>query len=317
MRYILGDLLPLSLVALAAFFLCLGAFKKVDLAQWKQDRNIKKQKETVEIIRTITISLTIAAIPILLAAYNNQKTHGFFGLSNYAGEALYDGWIYFGDASNLQFSDQDSEAVKIINEAISQYPIEITDKNNIPTGWEIYPSLLKAGYSGDKAMDIFSQATFDSIQNDWHITQKVILRKISGALKPEVFHFQTLPLPGETLSLGPVKATYYDGETLSLPLLINIQRQINTYWTKTFYPKTYPFIVDIFLLALLFSFSQKPSKLWLPFLAVTITRIFIPAVMALSVWRYTLAGLIPLEIMTITWLYFLYSGITKTTSPAR
>lgn len=38
------------------------------------------------------------------------------------------------------------------------------------------------------------------------------------------------------------------------------------------------------------------------------TRIFIPNIMGLSHWRYTLAGLMPLQILAIDWLAVLIKG---------
>ena len=54
------------------------------------------------------LAVLIAGLPLLAWSVHNQKTYGFFGISDYAGEILYDGWIYYGESSRLAITSQDS-----------------------------------------------------------------------------------------------------------------------------------------------------------------------------------------------------------------
>ncbi|MBT3337718.1 MAG: hypothetical protein HN855_12940 [Anaerolineae bacterium] len=300
----------ITLFAIGGFFLFWEAIKSFDPQSWKNKKTLKKQSKMLNLLSATVVSFLIAILPILLAASHNQKVHGFFGLSNYAGAVFYDGWIYYGDASRLNFSNQNSEAIQTINKAIEIYPVIATDNSNVPTSLELYPNLLKAGYSTKEIMDLYTQAVFDSITNDWELTFRFLELKFNDALKPEVTHLKTFALPGEALDPGTVKETYFDLERLSIPLIINIQRKINAY-LPTFYATIYPHIVWFLVIALFFALYRKPSNLWLAFFVITSTRILIPTIMSASLWRFTLAGLIPLQISAVAWLFILARGIQK------
>ncbi|MCF6278003.1 MAG: hypothetical protein L3J16_04540, partial [Anaerolineales bacterium] len=264
-------------------------------------------KNMMHLLGKTGLSLLLALMPIFLSAAHNQKLHGFFGLSNYAGAVFYDGWIYFGDASHLDFSNQKSEAIQIINKSIEQYPIVATDRNNVPTSLEIYPSLIKSGYSSQQIMELYTQAVIDSITNNRRLTFKLLAIKIKDGLSPFITHLQTLPLPDETLNSGSVKNDFYDSETLSIPFLIDIQRKINAV-LPVFYFEIYPYIVWFMVISTFFALYRKPSNLWIAFFTITVTRIFIPIIMGASLWRFALAGLVPLQILAVAWVLILWQG---------
>ena len=47
------------------------------------------------------LAVLIAAVPLLAWSAHNARVYGFFGISDYGGEILYDGWIYYGESSRL------------------------------------------------------------------------------------------------------------------------------------------------------------------------------------------------------------------------
>jgi hypothetical protein len=300
----------MTLLPIGLFFILWEAIKVFDLKTWKKEKSLKIQRKTLAIINAASISLVIAIIPLLLSALHNQKLHGFFGLSNYAGAVFYDGWIYFGDASKLSFSNQNSEAIQEINAAREIYPAEATDNSNVPTSIETAVSLKKAGYTDDEIMQLYTDAVLDSITNDWELTFKLLEIKIVDGLSPFVTHIQTFPLPSELHDPGTTKEYYYDLEKLSIPFLIKLQRKINAL-LPVFYFKIYPYIVWAMLSAIFFSIYRKPSTLWLFVFVITTTRIFIPLIMGASLWRFALAGLVPMQILAISWIVNLYEGTTK------
>ena len=263
--------------------------------QWRAKGFIKPMRD----ISIFSLSLLAAIVPILWWSAHNQRVYGFFGLSNYASEIFYDGWIYFGDASGLAFTDQNSQAVQKIQAAIDRYPINVTDKKGVPTGWEVYPSLIKAGYTTEQNFNLLKQAAVDSIKNNWSLTYRLLLIKLRAGLRPETTHMFSLPLPSE--GYQSYKMGYFEQESLSIPALILAQRKTYEYM-QAWYDSFYPLWVYLCIFAMIFSLYRSPKPIWLTFILITGTRIFIPNIMGLSHWRYTLAGLIPLQILGICWI---------------
>jgi hypothetical protein len=251
------------------------------------------------------LGLILATIPILWWSAHNQRVNGFFGMSNYAGGIIYDGWVYFGDASRLDFSDHESQAVQKLQKIIDQYPIIITDNSGAPTGMEIYPSLIKAGYTPEQGFNLLQQAALDSIRRDWPLTYKLLLLKLKAGLRPETTAMLSLPLPSENYQTP--KWGYFDQENLNIPALILAQRKVYEYmqgWYYTFFP----WWVYICLYGMFFCLYRCPKPVWLTLILIIGTRIFIPNIMGLSHWRYTLAGWIPLQILGICWIAGLVQG---------
>ncbi|HET7145373.1 MAG TPA: hypothetical protein VFI68_15235 [Anaerolineales bacterium] len=263
--------------------------------QWRAKGFIKPMRD----ISLFSLSLLAAILPILWWSAHNQRVYGFFGLSNYASEIFYDGWIYFGDASGLAFTDQNSKAVQEIQAAIDRYPISVTDKKGVPTGWEVYSGLIKAGYTTEQSFNLLKQAAVDSIKNNWSLTYRLLLIKLRAGLRPETTHMFSLPLPSE--SHQSYKMGYFEQEDLSIPVLILAQRKTYEYM-QAWYDSIYPLWVYLCIFAMIFSLYRSPKMIWLTFILIISTRIFIPNIMGLSHWRYTLAGLIPLQILGICWI---------------
>jgi hypothetical protein len=253
----------------------------------------------------IAFAFLIAAVPLLGWSAHNQRVYGYFGLSNYVAEVFYDGWVYFGDASGLAFTDPDSKAVQEILAVIHQYPILITDKHGIATGWEIFPSLIKSGYSTEQSFGLLRQATMDSIQKDWSLAYKLLLIKIKAGLQPETTAMLSFPLPSE--DHPTYKKGFFDDETLCIPGLIILQRMTYQYEQK-WYVNFYPWWIYVCMLGMGFSMFRSPRITWLGLILIIGTRIFIPNIIGLSHWRYTLAGLVPLQIVSVCWFAGLMRG---------
>jgi hypothetical protein len=188
---------------------------------------------------------------------------------------------------------------------IRQYPIIITDKSGTPTAFEIYPSLIKAGYAPERAIGLLKQAAIDSIKKDWALSFKLLLIKIHASLRSETTAMLSLPLPSE--SLPSYKRGFFDDEKLSIPALILAQRKTYEYiqeWNDSIY-RTW---VYVSLFALFFALYRSPGRIWLTLILITVTRIFLPAVIGLSHWRYTLAGWVPLQIIAISCIAMIIQG---------
>ena len=278
-----------------------GALLASYIWQWKA----KGFARPIRDLSMFGLVIIFAVLPLLWWSGQNQRIYGFFGLSNYAGEVFYDGWVYFGDASKLAYTDKNSPAVQKIQATIDRYPIIITDKSGVPTGWEIYPSLIKAGYTTELGFDLLKQAALDSIKKDWSLTYQLLLIKIRAGLRPETTNMHTLALPSENYQTQ--KLGYFDQENLIIPALILAQRTGYTYIQRWF-DSYYPWWVYLCIVAMFFCLYRSPGTVWLTLILIIGTRIFIPNIMGLSHWRYTLAGLMPLQILAIDWLAGLIKG---------
>lgn len=256
----------------------------------------------------IALASLLAVVPVFWWSAHNLKNFGFFGMSNYAGEVFYTGWVYYAEASGYPFADQGSSAVQKINAAIEEYPVERLNSSGVPTGWNIYPSLIKAGYSSSQSFGLLNDAAKDSIQNNWRMTWDVLWVKLKDGLTPLVTHMVTFPLPGEAVTQREIEPQFFDAETLQIPGLIKIQKMVYTLFQK-WYDHLYQFWIWLGLLAAYFSLQRKPTLVWGTLAAIMLTRIFIPDIMGKSDWRYTIAGIVIMQALTISWLSAIAYGV--------
>ncbi len=254
------------------------------------------------------LAFGLACLPLIAWAAYFHQLYGFVSLGNHTGVVLYDGWVYYGDASKLSFSDSNSPAMQTLETVMKQYPASVTDRTGAPTSLELYPNLMKAGYSNLQAFQLMEHAALDSIHKDYSLTLELLSIKIKAAFEPELALDETYPLPGESIPVNEMKQEYFDNATLGLPPLIRIQRFVN--WAiDRIYPSVIPAWAWFGVLALTFSLLRSPTRVWLALTAITATRIFIPAVMALTSWRYTLSGWLPLQIIAVSWIAILIVGV--------
>jgi hypothetical protein len=256
------------------------------------------------------LAFLIAVLPLLGWAVHHNQLHGFYSLGNHTGIVLYDGWVYYGDASKLSFSDPDSPAVREIEAALAKNPVDISDRTGVPTSMEVLPALRKAGYSEYQAFKLLEQAAWDSILEDRDLTLKLLFIKIEAGLQPEFIYTMTYSLPGQAVWTSGTKAEFFDAENVSLPLLIVPQRWINGQ-VSLWYPYVYPLWVLFCILALTLSLYRSPAGVWIVLVLIVATRIFVPQVMGLSSWRYTLAGWIPLQVIAVGWVDLIFRSIKK------
>ncbi len=264
------------------------------------------QIEAKRIITPIGISIFLACIPVLWWSYHNLKYHGFFGMSDYMGQVLYDGWVYYGDASIGSFSDQDSSAIQEIRRVSEQYPPYITDKKGVATSREIFESFMEAGYESNQAINVIKTAALDSIQKNPKKTIELLFLKYDKGLQPELPIKITYPLPGETRRYKG--SEFFDLDILVIPMFIHIQRaahQVADAW----YFLIYPGWILLCLTALLSSSIRKPMTVWSMLIFSIAYKIFMPLTISVSFWRYILSGFLPLQIITLSWLILIISGV--------
>lgn len=270
----------------------------------------KRQKIESKRLATIALAVFLAALPILWWSAHNQRVHGFFGMSNYQGEVFYDGWVYYGDALGTKFSNPNSSAIQAIQEAIKTNPIQVTDQKGVPTGWEIYPAMLAAGYTANQAFDLMESAAWDSILNQPALAIQILFNKYERGLTPQLQPMDTYPLPGENAFGEILRNEYFYQQSPNLPALITLRRQVDEL-ARANYPILYPGWVLFTLLAVFTSFFRAPCEIWSAHATITASRILLPLTLGVAFWRYTLAGWIPAQITAIAWIWVLTQGMKQ------
>lgn len=267
-------------------------------------------------LQTLGVTVIIALIPLIYWSAHNNRMHGFFGLSNYADEVLYDGWIYFGEASGFQITDPNSSAVQKIAEALKSYdkPIGYT---LVPTGWELYPTLLEYGYTEHQAIKLLGDAAKDSIRNDLNLSINLYFLKLKKAFVPEhnTLITSTFPLKDEKKTRQQ-DTKYFEAESATYPALIFWQRAAYD-WLPEFNRYIYRSLVLFCLVIALIAMYQKKFLLWAPLITIALSRMFIPITIGIASWHYMLAGIALLLMFTFLaiqnvrgFLYFLFNPKT-------
>jgi hypothetical protein len=319
-RWIFGALLTASFGALLRsenlVLLALGAFVLAAQPVWDfiigEDRLELPHKFTRRII-TVGLALLIALLPVLWWSWHNHREYGVFGMGNYGGEVFYTGWIYYAEGSGYPFAYPDSAAVQAIQAAVDEFPIERMNDAGVPTGWNLYPSLIKAGYSQAEAFNLMTQATWDSIRANPRMAREVLAVKLLDGLTPVPTQMKTFHLPGEEPPDERLKSVFFESETLRIPVIIQLQRSIYQI-LQFFYAHIYPMLVWVGLAAVYFSLLRKPSLTWWTLAIIALTRIFIPDILGKADWRYTLGGMVMVQVTTVLWLISLLRGIDEINS---
>jgi hypothetical protein len=201
--------------------------------------------------------------------------------------------------------------VQAIQAAVDEFPIERMNDAGVPTGWNLYPSLIKAGYSQAEAFDLMTQATLDSIRANPRMAREVLAVKLLDGLTPVPTQMKTFHLPGEEPPDEKLKSIFFDSETLRIPSIIQLQRSIYQI-LQFFYAHIYPLLVWGGLAAVYFSLLRKPSLTWWTLAIIALTRIFIPDILGKADWRYTLGGMVLVQVITVLWLVLLIRGFNET-----
>jgi len=266
-------------------------------------------------VRPVILNLAFCAIlgllPILGWSLHNLNRHGFFGMSNYLDEVLYTGWIYYGEASKVAISDADSSAVQAISKAYQSYGSN-DDSIVVPTGYEVFPTLIQAGYTEAEAMELLGQAARDSIFKNPSLALQILILKFSRSLIPEPIAMNTLPLPNEPAAHGGGQ-TYFREEKAAMPQWILVQQEIFDL-VQDWYRYVYPELIWFSFFAMTLAIYRKPIFLWYPMIVLTLVRIFFPLILALGNWRYVISGVIFLLIFLLAWGQSLIRFLRLTTA---
>lgn len=270
---------------------CLGSKPAWEWFNGFFDKTKKQQKHSSRSpLAMLFWAALIALIPVLWLSFFNYQVHEFLGLNASSGVVLYGGWVYYPEASGFDFRDESSLAVQEIDRWIEKYPIDITDGSGVATPGEIYPSLIKAGFSSQQAFDLFEQAAQDSIVSHKNLVPAVLKLKLRDAFRPEILHTTTFPLPAETAQVGKLYTDYFDPSNLSIPNLINLQRAFYD-WFNGPAAAFYRSFILVALFTMFLSLYRTPFRQWVLLALITATRIFIPNLMSVANWRYTVTGI--------------------------
>ena len=243
----------------------------------------------------LSLAGLIAAVPLLTWSFHNEKVYGFFGISDYSGAVLFDGWIYFGESSRIPITDQNSPAVRAIN---AVYQPGLSNTSSVPSSWTIYYLLLQHGYTSEQAFSLLEQASLDSIRNNIPLTWKLLAIKIQKGLEPQALLPATFLFPGEKADFEILNSDYFDQENILFPKIINLQRSADSLLGKgyqTFYSNWLWLCLGMSFICL----YRKPFFQWVPLVAIAVNNVFLPTVMGMSMWRYVLSGIILMQMFVL------------------
>ena len=243
----------------------------------------------------VGLAIIIAAIPLLAWSVHNLRVYRYFGISDYGGAVLFDGWIYFGESSRIPITNPDSPAVRAIN---AVYPAGLSNTTNVPTPWAIYYLLLDHGYTSEQAFSILGQASIDSIRNDIPLSIKLLEFKIQKSLEPQVLIPATFLFPGEKANFEILNSDYFDKETLFLPGIINLQRSIDAVVGKL-YEHFYSIWVWLCLGMSFICLYRKPFFQYVPLVVLAVSSLFLPITLGMSQWRYVLTGIFLIQLFVL------------------
>ncbi len=237
------------------------------------------------------LAVFAAALPLLAWSAHNQRVYGFFGLSDFAGAALYDGWVYFGERSHIPIADRTSEAVQAIDAA---YGDAKPGAGDVPTSWSVYYLLRDRGYTSEQAFSILQKATEDSIRKDPAMSWKLLLVKLRQGFEPHPFIPATARLPGEQPGFSTLNADYFDGEGIFVPPLIYFQR-----WVDNVIGRWYESVFGVWFwlgaVMLFICLYRLPSFEWTTIIIITANSVLLPTIIGMSMWRYVLLGMILMQ----------------------
>jgi 4-amino-4-deoxy-L-arabinose transferase-like glycosyltransferase len=259
-----------------------------------------------ERMKILGIVFFLALLPLLWWSAHNNRVHGFFGLSNYADEVLYDGWVYFGEASGFQITDHDSPAVQAIAAAVQAYAKPL-DETLVPTGWEIFPALIEHGYTEQQALKLLGDAARDSIRKDPGFALQLYFVKLKKGFTPirsgvEEQTFIPIEENGKIVGAQPYDlADYFESEQTVFFAFIPWQLKIYD-WLPAFDRYVYRPLVFFCLAMALLALYQKRFFIWTPVVAIALSRMIVPITIGIAHWQYMLAGIAIL--LTFTFLGF-------------
>jgi hypothetical protein len=153
-----------------------------------------------------------------------------------------------------------------------------------------------------------ADAAKDSIANNKRMAWVILRIKLLDGLTPRTTNMYTFPLTGESDKQREIAQQFFDYETLRIPWIINFQRAIYRL-TQIWFDSFYQLWIWLGLLAAYFCLQRKPTMIWGTIITIMLTRIFIPDIMGKADWRYTIAGLVLMTLLTIAWLSALGYGI--------
>ena len=237
------------------------------------------------------VCILAAALPLLVWSEHNQRVYGFFGLSDFAGAALYDGWIYFGENSRISITDHASPAVHAIDEAnVSSGSAGVEAQ----TSWTVYYILLKHGYASEQAFSLLQKATLDSIRKDLRLSWKLLLVKLGQGFEPHPFIPATFLMPGEHPTSDTLNSDYFDEERIFIPPLIDLQHWINNAIGQ-YYGSVFTAWFWLGLVMLFICIYRRPFFLWASLALIALNSILLPTIISMSMWRYVFLGLILMQ----------------------
>ena len=272
----------IAALGLGAAFLGLAAL-------WPSERGSDaSRKATFKSVRVrdLLLALLVAALPLIAWSAHNARLHGFFGISDYGGEVLYDGWIYYGERSGLWIIDRDSKAVQQIDEV---FPITAHRGLGAPTGWTVWSALVEHGYGSTEAFSLLGQAATDSIRSHFPKVLRLLVIKLQQAPRPNPTTPASFLSAGQPDMYSELTSRYFDDEVGLVASFGRLQDHINDA-VYAAYGRVYTVWFMFCMMMLWLSFYRRPTLVWLSVVVVTLNALVLPIVAGMVSWRYLIPG---------------------------
>lgn len=241
----------------------------------------------------VLFGVILGLVPILAWSLHNLRVHGFFGISDYAGEVLYDGWIYYGENSGTRILDRHSQLARQIDAAV---PI-LRENRSLPTGWQVYDGLRTAGYTSEQAFSMLGRLALDSVAGQPERALELLVLKFKEAAIPQATLPVSLAAPAGENPYAELTSLYFDGEPWLMPRRGRLETAIRSLLLTTYGP-FYSALLALAVLSWWLGLYRNPPGLWIAYLVLGANALLLPVVMGVASWRYILPGIILLGPIT-------------------
>ena len=188
------------------------------------DRFPRFVRPPVSLLRGLVLAIVIAAAPLLGWSAHNQRVYGFFGLSDYGGAVLYDGWVYFGENSHISIKDRASPAVRVIDAALEAREVA---PPALPPAGPSTPRCSMGDIRARRRSPCCKMQPWIPFAKTLHALGNCYSSRCGMGLSPARTSRPHSPCPEKASDVKTLNSGYFDAEPVLSPLLVQLQRRIN------------------------------------------------------------------------------------------
>jgi hypothetical protein len=246
-------------------------------------------------LKVVAVGALLAAVPLLAWSIHNARLHGFFGITDYGGEILYDGWVYWGENSGLSIANRNVGAAATLQ---AVYPITARQGQPAPTGWSMFYQLLDHGYTESQAFTLLGDAAQQSIAAQPGKAGRILLSKLQSAVEPQLTLPDPFLGPDEKPRLRTYNPQFFEEEAAPLPGIAPLRDWLYDSLSRWYAP-VYSVVLAIGLLAIWLAFYRGPFLTWTAAAVIALNSLLLPVVAGMGLWRYLVPGLALTQVLAV------------------